>query len=193
MKSKECLFINSKNKIMMKIAYITAFFVALILIGCTTEPSLQKYFVEKTENKEFIALDVSPSILNIDKTKLSVAQQEALQSFDKMNILAFKSNKNNNATFEKESEEIKNILKNAEYQELMKVGSGKDGASISFVGDENHINEFVVFAKRKENGFAVIRILGDNMNPNNIMTLLSVLKETNIDMEQLKPLQELMK
>ena len=75
----------------------------------------------------------------------------------------------------------------------MKVGSGKDGASVSFVGDENNIDEFILFAKKKENGFAVVRILGNNMNPNNIMNMISLLQSSNIDMEQLKPLQQLIK
>jgi hypothetical protein len=60
-----------------------------------SEPTLQKYFVENTENKDFIALDVSPSILNVDKSKLSAEQNGALESFDKMNVLAFKLNETN--------------------------------------------------------------------------------------------------
>ena len=75
----------------------------------------------------------------------------------------------------------------------MKIGEGKDAASISFVGDEDDIDEFILFAKREENGFAVIRILGDDMNPNNIMNMLSILKSANLDMEQLKPLEGLIK
>ena len=75
----------------------------------------------------------------------------------------------------------------------MSFGSGKDGASISYVGADDNIKEFVVFANRKENGFAIVRVLGENMNPNNIMTLMSVLRESKIDMEQLKPLQQLVK
>ncbi len=75
----------------------------------------------------------------------------------------------------------------------MKIGSGKDGASVSYIGTEDDIDEFVLFAKRKENGFAVVRILGDNMNPANIMTMLSLLKNSNIDMSQLQPLQALIK
>jgi hypothetical protein len=47
--------------------------------------------------------------------------------------------------------------------------------------------------KRKENGFAVVRILGNDMNPNNIMTMLSVLKEAKIDTAQLAPHKDLMK
>ena len=175
----------------MKLALITAFFVALLLVSCNSEPSLQKYFVEKSENKDFIALDVSSSILNTDKTKLTAEQKTALQSFDKMNVIAFKVNDKNRDSYEAESAKVSQILKGEKYQELMKVGSGKDAASVSFVGDEDHIGEFVLFAKKKENGFAVVRILGKDMNPNNILTMLSVLKSSNIDMDQLKPLQEL--
>ncbi|HEX8016143.1 MAG TPA: DUF4252 domain-containing protein [Flavobacterium sp.] len=173
--------------------FIPALLALLTLISCNSEPSLQKYFVENTENKDFIALDFSPSILNLEKTKLSPEQNEALKSFDKMNILAFKANDKNQAQFETEQAKVKAILKNAKYQELMKVGSGKDGASISYVGTDENIEEFIVFANRKENGFAVVRVLGKNMNPNNIITLISVLKESKIDMEQLKPLQQLIK
>lgn len=177
----------------MKRVYSITILCSLFLVSCNNEPTLQKYFVENTENKDFIALDVSPSILNVDKTKLSVEQSEALQSFDKINILAFKSNGKNQAQFDSERAKVASILKNEKYQQLMKVGSGKDGASISYVGSDEHIEEFVLFANKKETGFAVIRILGKDMNPTNIMTMISVLKSSNIDMEQLKPLQGLLK
>jgi len=85
------------------------------------------------------------------------------------------------------------ILKDKKYQQLMKFGSGKEGASVSYVGSDEHIEEFVLFANKKETGFAVVRILGKDMNPNNIMTMLSVLKESKVDLEQLKPLQEMFK
>ena len=177
----------------MKIALYLAIFVSLFLSSCNSEPSLQKYFVENSEKKDFIALDVSPSIMNMDKTKLTAEQKSALGSFDKMNVLAFKLDKNNQKQYDIESQKVTQILKDAKYQNLMKFGSGKDGASISFVGDENHINEFILFAKKKENGFAVVRILGNDMNPNNIMNMISLLKSSDIDMDQLKPLQELIK
>lgn len=173
--------------------FTSALLVLLTLVSCNSEPSLQKYFVENTDNKNFIALDVSPSILNVEKTKLSAEQNEALKSFDKMNILAFKANATNQVQFETERAKVKAILKDPKYQQLMSFGSGKDGASISYVGTDDNIKEFVVFANRKENGFAVVRVLGENMNPNNIMTLMSVLRESKIDMEQLKPLQQLVK
>lgn len=173
--------------------FTTALLVVLTLVSCNSEPSLQKYFVQNTDNKDFIALDVSPGILNLEKAKLSAEQNDALKSFDKMNILAFKANATNQAQFESERAKVKAILKDPKYQQLMSFGSGKDGASISYVGTDDNIKEFVVFANKKESGFAVVRVLGENMNPNNILTLISVLKESKIDMEQLKPLQQLIK
>jgi hypothetical protein len=162
-------------------------------MSCNSEPSLQKYFVENTENKNFIALDVSPNMLNVGKIKLSEEQNQALKSFDKINILAFKLSDKNKVQFETERAKVNLILKDKKYQQLMKFGSGKEGASVCFVGTDDHIEEFVLFANKKEAGFAVIRVLGKDMNPNNIMTMMSALKESNIDMEQLKPLQEMLK
>lgn len=175
----------------MKTIYIIAL-LCVLLTGCNSEPSLQKYFVESTENKNFIALDVSPSILNIDKKNLTAEQTQALASFEKMNILAFKINEQNKGQYESEKAKVTAILKDEKYQQLMKFGKGKDIASVSFVGDENHIKEFIVFANKKESGFAVVRILGKDMNPTGVMTLMSVLKQSDINMEQLKPLQEMM-
>ena len=177
----------------MRLIYSFLAICSLILLSCNSEPSLQKYFVENTENKNFIVLDVSPSILNIDKTKLSAEQNQALQSFDKMNILAFKLDATNQAQFEIERAKVDTILKDVKYQQLMKFGSGKEGASVSFVGSDDHIEEFVLFANKKETGFAVVRILGKDMNPTNIMTMMSVLQSATIDLEQLKPLQEMLK
>lgn len=177
----------------MKLVYFTAMLASLLLLSCNSEPSLQKYYVENAGKKDFVSLDISPSIINVDKTKLSEEQKNALESFDKMNILAFKLDEKNKAKYQEESQKLTKILKGEDYQQLMKIGEGKDAASISFVGDEDDIDEFILFAKREENGFAVVRILGNDMNPNNIMNMLSVLKNANIDMEQLKPLEGLIK
>ena len=177
----------------MKAVVSLAIFLSLWLTSCSSEPSLQKYFVENTENKNFIALDISSSILNVEQATLSVAQKEALQSFEKMNVLAFKRNPNNTAEFETERTKLNGILKNPKYQQLMKFGSGKEGASVSFVGTDEHIEEFILFANQKETGFAVVRVLGKDMNPTHIMNMVSVLQQSKINLDQLKPLQELIK
>ncbi|MCZ8331812.1 MAG: DUF4252 domain-containing protein [Flavobacterium sp.] len=177
----------------MKFSVIIAILIAVLLSSCNDEQSLQRYFVNNSENKDFIVLDVTSTILNLDKAKLSSEQKTALESFDKLNILAFRKDSTNAPKFETESKKVNQILKAKEYQELMKVNSGTDVASVSFVGSEDNIKEFIFYAKRDENGFAVVRVLGEDMNPNNILTLMTVLKESKIDLEQLKPLEGLMK
>jgi hypothetical protein len=93
---------------------------SLLLTSCKSEPSLQKYFVENSENKDFLTMDIAPSILNIDKSKLSISQSEALKSFEKMNVLAFKINDKNKAQYEIEKAKVTAILKDEKYQQLMK-------------------------------------------------------------------------
>jgi hypothetical protein len=177
----------------MKIIIAIAIMISLLLSSCNSDPSLQQYFVENTENKNFVAIDISSSILNIDKAKLTTEQTEAIKSFDKMTVLAFKLDAKNQAAFETEKAKVAVILKDKKYQELMKFGSGKEGASISFVGTDDVIKEFIIFANKKDAGFALIRVVGEDMNPNNIMTFMSVLKDAKVDLKQLAPLQEMLK
>lgn len=177
----------------MKLIYSIAIIGCLFLFSCDSKPSLQKYFVENTDNKNFIAVDVSSNILNVDKTKLTLEQRNAMQSFDKMNVLAYKLNDKNKAEFEVERTKLNSILKDEKYQQLMKISSGKEGAVLSYVGSDENINEFVLYGNQNKTGFVVIRILGKDMNPSNIMSILSVIQISNIDMEQLKPLQEILK
>ncbi|NHM04656.1 DUF4252 domain-containing protein [Flavobacterium celericrescens] len=166
---------------------------SILLWSCETKPTLQKYFVKNTESSNFVSVDLAPSIINTEKVTLTTAEKEALQSFEKMNILAFKTDSNDVANYDKEIKEVKSLLKDETYQQLMKVGSGNDGAAVYFVGEDEHIDEFVLLASKKENGFAVVRVLGNDMNPTHILNMLSLLKKSDMNLEQLKPLQELMK
>jgi hypothetical protein len=177
----------------MKLVFSISLFLSLLLMSCNSEPTLQKYFVENSENKNFIVLDLSSSILNLDETRLSIEQNTALSSFDKINVLVFNLNSKNEDQFETERAKIDVILKDSKYKKLIKYGSGKQSAVISYVGSDAHIEEFILFANSKEMGFAVVRVLGKDMSPTNIMIILSVLKESEIDLEQLKPLQQLIK
>lgn len=178
----------------MKNIVITLFSI-FFLVSCSNKPTLQKYFVENTESKDFISIDLGSDIINTEKMSLTDEDKEALKSFEKVNVLAFKKAENNKDNYEVEVKKIKTILKDTvSYNELMKFGSGNDGAAIYFVGDDDeHINEFVLFANKKENGFAVVRVLGKDMNPMNIMKIMSLMQKSDINLEQLKPLQEIMK
>lgn len=177
---------------MKKISILAAFF-SLMLLSCNSEPTLQKYFVENIESKDFIAIDVSASILRLDKSKITAEENETLKTFEKMNILAFKADGKNQAKFETERAKVEGILKDKKYQELMKMNRGKDGGAVYFIGENDAIDEFILYGSNKDAGFAIVRVLGDKMNPASIMTLLSIMQKANLDLEQLKPLESMIK
>ncbi|AWG27115.1 DUF4252 domain-containing protein [Flavobacterium kingsejongi] len=166
---------------------------SVLLMSCNNELTLQKYFVNNTDAPNFMAIDMDPGMLNIDKTKLTADEASALKAFDKINILTFKATEQNKAKFEAERVKVAGILKEKSYDELMKFGSGKDGVAVYSVGEGEHIKEFVIYANKKDNGFAIVRVLGTNMTPNHVMTLMSVLKHSDIKSDQLKSLADFMK
>lgn len=170
--------------------------VALTLISCNEKPTLQTYFVESQDQKDFMVVDVSSDILNVEKNTLTPQQEKVLKSFDKLNILAYKpdlKNKQNQAKYIEEKNKVNQILKDTKYQELIKVGSGKNKMQLSFIGDENAIDEFILYGDQSETGFAVVRILGDDMKPENALEFISILQNSNINLEELKGLQDFVK
>lgn len=174
---------------------ITSLYIAvcLFLFGCNQEPTLQKYFVEKQESSDFLVVDMPASIFNLAEDKLTKEQKDAVKSFNKMNILAFKKNDKNEIAFETEKQKVKSILKNETYNELMKFNAKDNNGAIYFVGEDDNIEEFVLYGNQNETGFTVVRVLGKNMNPNQIITLLGAMQNANIDKEQLKPLEAFLK
>jgi hypothetical protein len=165
---------------------------ALLLTSCNREPTLQKYFVEKSEVKDFMAVDIAPSIINTSKLTLSAEEKTALASLHNINVLAFKLNGKNNAEYEKEKTNVKTLLKTDHYDELMKFNNGTMGASVNTKGEGQHIEEFVVFVNEADNGFGVVRVVGKDMTPNNVMTIVSLLQKSDMNIEQLKPLKQMM-
>lgn len=165
----------------------------VLLTGCNQKPTLQKYFVEKSEAKGFTVVDVSPSILNLEKAKLSDSEKEVLEAFDKVNILTFRADGKNQKEVQAEKEKVASILNDKKYESLIKVNMGKDGAEFKCSGNDEHIDEFVLYGSRKENGLAVVRITGEDMNPTTVLKMLQLIQKSNVNVEQLKPLQELFK
>lgn len=179
---------------MSKIKILLATGLSLLFISCNNKPTLQNYFVKNQDQPNFIALDIAPNILKLDHAKLTNDEANVLKSFEKINVLAFKVNQKNKDKYNLEKNKLVEILQDtASYHQLIKIGSGAMGANISFVGDENHINEFVFFGNKKENGFVVARILGNNMKPENAMKLFSILQKGAIDEKQLGVLKDLFK
>lgn len=75
---------------------------AVILTSCGNSASLQTYYVDHQEAKNFISQDVPLSMLKLDKSNFTEAQNEAYESVDKLNFLGFKANDTNTEAFNAE-------------------------------------------------------------------------------------------
>ncbi|MCK7589928.1 DUF4252 domain-containing protein [Subsaxibacter sp. CAU 1640] len=164
------------------------------IFSCNQNPSLQTYFVDNQEKPNFLSLDVPVSMLNIDQTKLTEDQKEAYNSVQKLNMLAYRKDSVATADYKDELSKVKTILDDDKYEELMRGGNSTDGKfMVKYVGEDDDIDEFILFGSSNNMGFAVVRILGNNMEPQKLMTLSSVLDQSNIDDGQLKQIIDFFK
>lgn len=154
--------------------------VALIVISCNTNPTIQHYFVENKDNNDFISLDISSDILKLKTdSKESDELNDILNSIKKINVLILTEKDGNKSSYQIENKKVKEILKNSDYKPLFKANHKSGNISVQYIGKEDAINEVVVFASgKKEKSFALFRLLGDHINPEKIMTLL---QNTKID------------
>ena len=72
---------------------------------------------------------------------------------------------------------------------------GGAAVSVNYLGEEESIDEIIFFGSESEKGFAIARIVGENMNPSDIMKMAEEIKvdgDSN-EMQQLQGLLSLMK
>lgn len=161
------------------------------LTSCNQNPSLQAYFVDNELKPGFTSIDIPTSLLNIEQTVLNEEQQEAYKSIDKLNMLAFVVSDTNKAEYEVELNKVKAILKDTKYQELMRGGNSTDGKfMVKFIGEEDRIDELILFGNANDKGFAIIRVLGDDMSASKVAKLYSALDASKIDESQIAQFAE---
>ena len=176
---------------MKTLSKIIAFIAFIVVISsCASAPSLQKYYIDSQDNKNIISLDVPASIISL-KDNVSPEVEEALSSLKKFNILAFKKNGSNEAEYKIEDQKVKAILKNTKFKELMHVKDKGRNIVLKYEGDDNSMDEVIVYASDNSQGFALIRVLGENMEPAKIMKLANNISK--VDSEGFKQLEGLFK
>jgi len=149
---------------------------AFLSIACDTNPSLQKYYVDSKENAEFISIDLPASILQLKNTEVSEELKNTLNTIKKVNFLALQITETNKDLYASEKEKVKAILKNPKYKQLMRMNLGNANVSINYLGEEEAIDEVIIFGAENEKGFAIVRVIGENMNPAEIMKLTQEIK-----------------
>lgn len=178
----------------MKITKSSVYLLLLVALNaCTSTPSLQEYYVHNSENPNFLSVDLPVSLLNMEKADLNEEQQNALESLRKLNVLAFKKTDTNSADFETEKLNVIAILKSDKFTELMKMNTSYGKATIKYLGDDDAIDEVVIYGDNDEKGFLLVRVLGDDMNPAKIIQFLQALEKSNYKGEGLEKVAELFK
>lgn len=165
----------------------------LMLVACSSTQSLQEYYVNSSENPNFLSVDLPASLLNMEKVELTEEQRSALESLRKLNLLAFKKTAGNTAEFQTEKAKVKAILKNSNFKELMKMNTSYGRATITYLGDEDAIDEVVIYGDSDDKGFMLVRILGDNMNPAHMVQFLQALDKSDYNGEGLAQFGDLLK
>ncbi|MGB0896520.1 MAG: DUF4252 domain-containing protein [Flavobacteriaceae bacterium] len=154
-----------------------------ILASCNSKPSLQKYYITNQENQNFMVIDIPTSVLNINVDSLTSTQQKAFTSIEKLNFLGFKKTDNNTTIYETERDNVKQILSDNSYKSLIKYGGEKQGAIIKYLGEDEAIDEVVIFGNDNSQGFGIIRVIGNDMNPAHVLDLIEVVKQSKPDKE----------
>ena len=152
------------------------FMSVFFLTACDSDPSLQKYIVNGKENSEFISIDLPSNILQLKNSGISKEATKTLKSIKKVNVLALQLNDSNEALFKAEKLKVNEILKNPKYKQLARFNMGKRAVNVSYLGTEDAVDEVVVFGSDNKKGFALVRVLGENMNPSQILEMAQHLK-----------------
>jgi len=176
---------------MKYISLFTGLIFVFLLNSCSSEQSIQEYYVSNAENPNFISFDLPPSLLNIDQAGLTAQQKQSLGTLKKLNILAFQKKEENSTDFELEKNKVKSILKNADYSELMKMNTDFGKATIQVKGDDDTLDELIIYGNNNEKGFVLIRVLGDDMNPASLIQIMQVMQKSGNSGKGLERLGEI--
>ncbi|WP_027067328.1 DUF4252 domain-containing protein [Maribacter sp. Hel_I_7] len=178
---------------MKKVYFIITLVLVFAVSSCSSEQSIQQYYIASAENPNFMSFDLPSSLLNLEKANLSESEMEVASSLKKLNILAFQKKPENEADYQAQKAMIKSILKSSDYSELMKMNTSIGKATIQLKGDDDTIDEVIIFGDNDEKGLILVRVLGDNMNPASFVQLIQAMEKSDFDGKGLEQLGNLIK
>lgn len=170
-----------------------ALFTAAILVSCAGSASLQSYFVDNQEVSNFISQDLPLSMVKLDQTNFSEEQKEAYNSVNKLNFLGYRANENNAEALKSEIKIVKAILKDSKYKDLMEFNDKGRKIIVKYIGTDDEADEVIVFGSSKELGFGIIRVLGNDMSPDKMVTLVNAMQKANVDESQVQNIMNFFK
>ena len=154
------------------------YILALALVGCSASPSIQEYYVSKTEDPSFLVIDIPTSILDIDSNTLSLEEQEALSSFQKLNVLLFRKTTANAEKFPEELAIVRSIIDAKTFEPLFVMSDRQYSGKLVLEGTVEHPDEIVFFGAA-DDGFVLARLIGSDMQVDKAMLLANIVQRGN--------------
>jgi len=167
--------------------------IAVVLIGCNSKASLQSYFVDHQEVANFITLDLPTTLVDLDETEFTKDEKEAYNSIKRLNFLGYKIEENGIDEYTSELTFVETILSQKKYIELAEFNYNGAKIIVKYIGDDDLVDELIVFGNSKDTGFGIVRVLGKKMSPEKMATLVNVMQNANIDQSQLSGLTDFFK
>jgi len=167
--------------------------IGFAISSCSSEQSLQQYYIASAENPNFMSFDLPSSLLDLETANLTVSEKEAASSLKKLNILAFQKKPENEADYLVQKNAIKSILKSDDFSELMKMNTPFGKATLQLKGDDDTIDELVIYGDNDEKGLILVRVLGDDMNPASFIQLIKTMEKSDFEDKGLEQLGNLIK
>ena len=155
-------------------AIITSLLVAILLVSCQTN-TLQTYMIDSKEDDNFISVDFSLKTFVDNFDDLSDDKKELFKDVNKVNFLAFKKNGSNDNEYKTKQTELSAILSNQfKDNQLMAVNSNNMQIQMYADNLDKTVEEIILYANDAKQGFMVLRLLGDDLNPSNFYKILKM-------------------
>lgn len=175
---------------MKAIKSLSILILGLGIVACNNEQSLQEYYVDNQGNKDFVALDVPASML-ANMEALDEDQKRTLATVKKVNFLAVPLKPENVNRIEEEKNKVNDILRDEKYQLLMKFGMGETKVELYYTGEEEAVDEVIIYGFDENRGMGIARVLGEKMNPGAILNLIKSMEQGDIDLSGVAGVSEI--
>ncbi|MEQ6124015.1 DUF4252 domain-containing protein [Pseudotenacibaculum sp. MALMAid0570] len=158
---------------MKKITTVLALFVlAIFATSCNNESTIQEYLVKSQEKEGFMTIDIPVNFIKPKSLDVPTDVQETINSIRKVNLVALPY-QGNEDTYQSEKDKLTKILKSDKYKSLMRMNAQGIKMSIYYTGSSDAIDEVIAFGYAKDKGVGVARILGNDMDPSKIITMMN--------------------
>ncbi|QAA83070.1 DUF4252 domain-containing protein [Aequorivita sp. H23M31] len=162
---------------------------ALTLISCS-DKSLQKYLVAKQDDPKFVKVDLPTSLLEGKNSSFGQEEKDILKTIKKINVVAYPIKAGDTTEYLSERNELESILRQDRFKELTRIKSKNWNATLKYTGEEDAIDEVIVYANDSERGFAIFRLLGKNMRPDQMLHLMKSVEDGDLDLSKLSGLSD---